>query len=401
MELKSSTTNTSEEKKRYGFFQLRINAMQARDMEESHRASTPLELLFDLVSVIAIAAAAAGLHHALAEAHYLQGIVQFCAAFFAIWWAWMNYTWFASAYDNDDTLFRIFTMIIMAGALTMAAGIPPFFARLDLSLIVIGYVIMRLAMVAFWLRASIHDPQRRKTTLTYALGISLAQVYWVIICWMQLSSVPLFFAAFGLGILIELSVPAVAERFGTTPWHRHHIVERYGLLNIIVLGETLLAGSLALNQLSLSEFDVAYVHLAISSLVILFSLWWLYFSKEEQLQHQELKRALTWGYGHLIIYLAGAAVGAGFAVLVDIIAGNSNTPILIGDYAVAVPVALYLLGIWFVRDRFVLKAAEQMILPVFALIILLTPPLLALEGIALFTLLSVIVRTHFVCKTAN
>jgi hypothetical protein len=103
----------------------------------------------------------------------------------------------------------------------------------------------------------------------------------------------------------------------------------------------------------------------------------------------------------LIIYLAGAAVGAGFAVLVDIIAGNSNTPILIGDYAVAVPVALYLLGIWFVRDRFVLKAAEQMILPVFALIILLTPPLLALEGIALFTLLSVIVRTHFVCKTAN
>lgn len=60
--------------------------MQPRDPDEFHRASTPLELLFDLVFVIAIASAAAGLHHALTAGHIIQGTVTFIAAFFAIWW---------------------------------------------------------------------------------------------------------------------------------------------------------------------------------------------------------------------------------------------------------------------------------------------------------------------------
>lgn len=101
--------------------------MLPRDTKEAHRAATPLELFFDLVFVIAIAAAAAGLHHSVAEAHFVDGIIKYVAIFFAIWWAWMNYTWFASAYDNDDSLFRILTLVIIAGALTLAAGVSHFF----------------------------------------------------------------------------------------------------------------------------------------------------------------------------------------------------------------------------------------------------------------------------------
>ncbi len=97
--------------------------MKPRNMHEAHRAAAPLELLFDLVTVIAIAAAATGLHHALAKTHFIEGIFRFAAAFFGIWWAWMNYTWFASAYDNNDALFRLLTMVIMGGALAMATGI--------------------------------------------------------------------------------------------------------------------------------------------------------------------------------------------------------------------------------------------------------------------------------------
>lgn len=43
--------------------------MAGRDPEEQHRASTPLELLFDLTFVVAVAQAAVELHHALAEGH--------------------------------------------------------------------------------------------------------------------------------------------------------------------------------------------------------------------------------------------------------------------------------------------------------------------------------------------
>jgi low temperature requirement protein LtrA len=373
--------------------------MQPRDTKEAHRASTPLELLFDLVSVIAIAAAAAGLHHAIAENHLLDGLLKYGGTFFAIWWAWMNYSWFASAYDNDDALFRLLTMVNMAGALTMAAGVQPFFNSLDLKLIVIGFVIMRLSMVAQWLRAAFHDPSHRKTALWYAIGIALAQVYWVnLMLGQSLLSETVFYTCFLLGVFIELSVPILSERHGTTSWHRHHIIERYGLLNIIVLGETLLAGSMALGEITGNHFDISLVYMAMSSLVILFSMWWLYFSKEDHLLEQRFELAFIWGYGHLLIYASGAAVGAGFAVVVDIITHHSKISMLVGNYTIAISVALYMFGLWFVRDRFALKGRKRHILLLFSALIIAAPPLFGLAGIAILVLLSVIVRSSVACR---
>lgn len=378
-----------------------ILPMPPRDSAQAHRAATPLELLFDLVSVIAIAAAAAGLHHAIAEAHVAEGLIKFVLVFFAIWWAWMNYTWFASAYDNDDALFRLLTMAIMAGALTMAAGVRQFFANTDITLIVAGFVIMRLGMVALWLRAAKHDPERRATALWYGLGIAIVQCYWV---WLALAGIfgkELFFSLYALGALLELSVPLLAERKGITPWHRHHIIERYGLLNIIVLGETLLAGSMALGQAAGDGFNLSLVRIALSALVILFAMWWLYFAKEDHLAEKRMFLAFTWGYGHLLIFIAGAAVGAGFAVMVDIVTGHAQVGIVTGRYAVAIPVAIYWLGLWFVRDWFVLGHTFHGVLPLFAVLILLAPLMVPLEGIALLAILSVYVRSRIACPVID
>lgn len=376
-----------------------LKPMKPRDRHEPHRAATSLELLFDLVSVIAIASASAGLHHAIAKGHFAGGIIQFSAAFFGIWWAWINYTWFASAYDNDDTLFRLLTMVIMGGALVMASGITAFFESTDLTLMVVGYVIMRLAMVALWLRAARHDLAGRRTALWYAAGFAIAQAYWVALLFAQPLSGLLFYVLFALGATLELSVPAIAERQGTTPWHRHHIIERYGLLTIIVLGETLLSGSMALRQVS-EGFDKTLVAIALLALTIVFSMWWLYFAKEEQLETNKLSSVLIWGYGHILIFASGAAVGAGFAVLVDIVTDHAEIGLLAGNYAVAIPVALYLLGLWFVRDRFALKDAMQYVLPLFATLILVAPFLLGLKGIALLTVLCVLVRNYMIQNKA-
>jgi len=373
-----------------------------RDPFESHRAATPLELLFDLVSVIAIAAAAAGLHHAIAEDHSSDGILKFGCTFFAIWWAWVNYTWYASAYDNDDTVFRVLTMITMAGATAMAAGVQPFFHSLDLTLMVSGFVIMRVSMVLLWLRAAYHDEVHRKTAQWYAIGIALAQCYWVgLLLFQPVLPVMVFFSLFGLGALIEISVPIVAEKHGKTSWHRHHIIERYGLLNIIVLGETLLAGSLAIGQSTGDHLDIALIHIALSALVIVFSMWWLYFSKEEHLKGVELDLAFIWGYGHLIIYASGAAVGAGLAVLVDVITHHSHISLLAGDFAVAIPASCYLIGLWFVRDRYVLVGKMRHVLLIFSVLILVIPPILGLEGIALILFLSVVLRSRVACRKAQ
>ena len=81
--------------------------MVARSPHETHRAATPLELFFDLVFVVAIAQAAGALHHAVAELHAVDGLIGYLMVFFAIWWAWMAFTWFASAYDCDDVPYRL------------------------------------------------------------------------------------------------------------------------------------------------------------------------------------------------------------------------------------------------------------------------------------------------------
>jgi low temperature requirement protein LtrA len=85
--------------------------MLSRSSTEEHRASTPLELLFDLCFVVAVAQAAGQLHHALADGHVAHGVTGYAMVFFAIWWAWMNFTWFASAYDTDDVLYRVATLV--------------------------------------------------------------------------------------------------------------------------------------------------------------------------------------------------------------------------------------------------------------------------------------------------
>lgn len=78
-----------------------IKTIQARDTNEMNRPSTTLELLFDLVYVIAVAAAASGFHDRLGE-HDLSGFLTFIIAFFILWNAWTSFTWFASGYDPDD-----------------------------------------------------------------------------------------------------------------------------------------------------------------------------------------------------------------------------------------------------------------------------------------------------------
>src|SRR6476659_1508555 len=163
----------------------RIVRMTGRDPNESHRAATPLELLFDLTFVVAFGQAGGQMAHLLAEGHVLAAIGGFSFAMFAICWAWINFTWFASAYDTDDWFFRIATMVEMVGVIILALGLPTSFHAIESGeglgnwVVVAGYVVMRLAMIALWLRVAKQDERSRPTALTYAVVVFVAQVGWV------------------------------------------------------------------------------------------------------------------------------------------------------------------------------------------------------------------------------
>src|SRR6478609_3773341 len=230
-----------------------LGRMTGRDPDEAHRASTPLELLFDLTFVVAFSQISSEAAHFLEIGDLSTGLMGFLFCSFAVTWAWINYSWLASAYDNDDVFFRLATMVEMIGVLIVALGVPPVFEslaegeHLDNSVLVAGYVIMRVAAIAVWLRAAKNDPAHRRTALAYAINISIAQVFWIVLIFVNLPIAPTA-AIIGVLILFELAGPVYAEvKFGRTPWHGHHIAERYGLLTIITLGEVVLGTILAIS----------------------------------------------------------------------------------------------------------------------------------------------------------
>jgi low temperature requirement protein LtrA len=297
--------------------------MGPRSPVEAHRSSTPLELFFDLCFVVAVAQAGSSLHHALTEGHAGDAVSAFPMVFFAIWWAWMNFTWFASAYDNDDVPYRLAVLVQIVGALILAAGVPRAFDDRDFVVVAVGYSVMRVALVSLWLRAGIEHRDGRDGAIRYAVGVAACQVGW----WCQFL-LPEGDRWMGWLVLVplELLVPIWAERHSTTSWHPGHIVERYGLFTIIVLGESVLAASLAI-QTALdggqSLADLASV--AGGGVLIVFSMWWIYFDlpAEQVLSgaranfSSRLRGAFVWGYGHLVVFASAAAVGAGLAAAVD------------------------------------------------------------------------------------
>ena len=347
--------------------------MRARSPHEPHRIATPLELFFDLVFVVAIAQAAAGLHHAIAEAHVAHGLISFLMVFFGIWWAWMNFTWFASAYDCDDVPYRLAVFVQITGALVFAAGVKRMFDESDINIASLGgYVIMRLAAVAQWLRAGASDPPRRVTTHRMAMGVTLCQIGWI---GLYLAPHEWALPGFALFAVAELAVPVWAEAASPTTWHAHHITERYGLFTIIVLGESVLAATLAVQAaLESGERFLALVPVIVGGLMIVYALWWLYFYRpvHDLLESHDLPKAITWGYGHFVVFGSAAAVGAGLAVSVDHVTQHAAVSAVGAGAAVAIPVSLYLMSLWWLHWR-PATLAYASLGPIAALLILLTP----------------------------
>lgn len=366
-----------------------IRPLLPRDPSEAHRPATSLELLFDLVSVIAIAAVTAGYHHAISEGHGLEALPRFIFLFLAIWWAWMNFTWFASAFDNDDAFYRVLVLVILCGALIFAGGAGHIFETLDFSFGILGWVIMRLGMVGLWLRAAAGSPEHRTTALRYAAGIAMAQVLW---CALYFFTTPGSTALYLLGalcFLFEWSVPPYAERANVTPFHRHHMIERYGLLMIISLGEIMLSVSRGFGLLFGDDPSFEAAHTALSSLVIVFSLWWLYFCEEDHLPRSDFATAFQWGYGHVFIFGATAAAGAAIAAEVDLSGGDSVVTQDVVALYLGLPLAIIYGMLWLVRDRLIgMHGHRALALPVTALAFLVA----ALAGLPTwaFALLSAI-----------
>ncbi len=328
-----------------------VRRMSGRDPGEAHRASTPLELLFDLTFVVAVARAGIELRDALAQGHAGHALAGYAAVLFGVWWAWVNFTWFASAYDTDDVPYRLLTLLQMAGVLVFAAGIPAAFGHLDVATVVIGYVIMRLAMVAQWLRAARSHPEGRAGTLRYAAGVTVVQLGWIGQLFLPgLAAL----AGFSVLVAVELAVPAWAEFAGRrTPWHPGHIAERYGEFTIIVLGEVVAAIATAVQEaVDHSRASPGLLTVAAAGLLLVFALWWSYFkhSAAEEIR-QSLAWTFVWALAHYLIFAAVAALGGGLQVAIGTLTHSTRVTPSFAAFTVAIPVTIYIVVLALLSPR--------------------------------------------------
>jgi low temperature requirement protein LtrA len=378
----------------------RRRRVTGRDPLEAHRSATPLELLYDLTMVVAIGTAADELAHYVADGHVRAGVIGFAFAVLAVIWAWVNYSWFASAYDTDDWVFRLATMVQMVGVIILALGLEQMFASidhgstLDNGVMVAGYVVMRTSMLFLWSQATRDDPARARATRTYLWTIAIAQAGWVTLVLLELSVVATFALAAVL-LTVELAGPALAERrYGGTPWHADHIAERYGLLVIITLGEGVIGTVAALNAVVHGgdgwTLDAALV--AIAGVGLTFGTWWMYFAVPWAMALRVPRpRAFTWGYGHVFMFAGLAAMGAGLHVAALFLEHETEIGAVATVLSVAIPVALYACALNAVYSRVMHAADPFHILPLLGTAaILITSVLLATAGVGMAVCLVVL-----------
>lgn len=194
-----------------------------------------------------------------------------------------------------------------------------------------------------------HDRTWRRFALGHALAVALVQGCWVV--WMLLG-LP-FTAALALLLVIwilDLSAPAVVARWSNPegpaalPWHPHHLAERYGLITIIAIGETVIGTVTAAREISehhgwtLSTVLTIGVGVAIS-----FALWWAYFLLPSAAVLTVRRDKVTvWAYGHLPLLSSIVAVGGGLHVLGYLTVEQYNVSVFAAVVAIAAPILAFM-----------------------------------------------------------
>lgn len=318
-----------------------------REFNIGERRATWLELFFDLCFVVAVAALARNLH----DDPTLGGALAFSGLFVPIWWAWMGFTWYATAFDNDDLVYRGTILLAMLGIIAVAAnvvGVP----EGESTGFVLAYAALRALLVGLFIRARRHATTVRVFCTRYALGNSLGVLVWLL---SLLVPEPARYGIWALGLFIEIATPIFAyQSVDVDSFDAGHITERYGLFTLIVLGESIVAVAAGVADVG---WRLESTLTAVAGFTIAACIWWTYFDYVEARALRVGKRdSFLWGYGHLFIYAAIATVGVGTQLAIEggveaavaSVAPISAAPSGFGDGARGIlcgGVAIYLLAI--------------------------------------------------------
>jgi len=364
-----------------------VQAAQARTrrlttVRREEARVTALELFFDLVFVLALTQCTA----LIAATPTWAGLVQALFVLAVLWWSWGGYAWLTSVVDPEEGAVRIAMFAAMAAFLVAALSVPHAFGD-DALVFACAYGVVRMAHIWLFTMASRDDPGLRRSVTGLACSTAIGVTLLVAA---SFTDGVLQGALWAIAITFDVGVPFLffAEGWKLMP---SHFAERYGLIVIIALGESIVSIGVGAHEI----VDGGIIAASVLGVALAAALWWLYFDVIVWLGERRLSEATPGkqqnelardSYSLIHFPLVAGIVLAAF--------GLKKTLEHVGDPLHSVPaaalvggVAMYLLGHVAFRWRQVHSLSRQRSLAALAALLLYP---VALEVPALLTVVLVL-----------
>ena len=256
------------------------------------RHATWLELFFDLAFVAAIRIITHDLSHTHDNHISLEQIFKFILVFTPMWWIWTTHTIYANRFDEDNRGNKLFTLILMGLVVFLAV-----FAQGDIeekfNYFVSIYVFIRIFLAFEYLKVFTKSSEEIDFTKEMSLAIFIGAI---ISLSSLLSDSYLKYIVFYIGVIVDISWQySLKNKLKKKPIDKRHLVERLGLLAIVILGEAMMN---IIGSLTSVEIEVIDIFGAITGFILICTIWWIYFDS-----YHLFERANKIDTGHLLIIM--------------------------------------------------------------------------------------------------
>src|SRR2546423_1017476 len=238
--------------------------MSDRQAESTHRV-TPVELFFDLVFVFAITQVTTFLSHHPTWGGLLRGMLLLGT----LWWAWSAYSWLTNTLDPEEGAVRIAVLAAVAAMLVVSLAAPGAFGS-DAVTFGVAYFVVRALHLVLYSIAGRGDRDLFRAVLRIVPAATLAPALLVVAGFLHGSAQ---LALWGAALAIDYLGVLLGHMRG---WRVSpaHFVERFGLIVIIALGESIVAIGVGARGLPL---DAGGIGAALLGITVSACLWWSYF----------------------------------------------------------------------------------------------------------------------------
>jgi len=332
---------------------------------EEERKTSYLELFFDLVFVFAFTQVTA----LILEDTSPQGFARAALVLAMVWWAWSAYAWMTNAVDVENAVTRLIMFAAMVAGFFMALAVPDAFQD-EAAWFAVAYFAVRVLQPALYLWGVRDEPE--------TFGVLLRLTPWFVIAafvalvggfvdpdyraWVWVAS-----------LVIDVIGTLTAAR---GDWHvsPSHFAERFALIVIIALGESIVAIGVGTSHLTR---DATYAISVVVAFAGVAALWWAYFDFTAVAAERSLRRASgrdrsalardVFTYFHYPLVL-GVIL---YAVAAKKTLEHPRDPLSnAGRWALGLGIALFLVGFALMRFRVIRRVAWERLAAAAAILVI-------------------------------